>query len=170
MNQDLAAPQRMWLTTEQAAEFLNVTAPTISDYVANGYLARVTRRTGRGGLYYLYDRADLIAFDKRFPQGSNGRRGVRTEARVERNVSRRRCVDGRVRYLARFIDETGKQRTRTFATLDGARRWRDRMEAKRSPEAEQAKAPSPQDARTNRVGWWARLLRRSSHRPWEVSA
>ncbi len=160
------SPPRDWLTTTEAAEFLQVSLPTVSDYVATGHLSRQTMRTDRGVIYYLYNRHELAAFDARFPVQMNGRRkAIGVESRVERNVSRRVCTDGRKRYIARYIDPTGKQRTRTFATLDAARRWRDRMEAQRDQKAGTAAESAPPS-----LTWYARIKSRFVRRPQQVTA
>ncbi len=156
------------VTTAEAAELLGVPMETVSEYVGAGVLGRIRTKSPRGGRMYLYAMEDLIAFDARFPRDETGRRSVKTRQRADRNITRRRCTDGRPRYTARVKYQHGPQRerSRTFATLEAARRWRDRMEAERDG----TQSPETPEHMKRGESWWSRLTRRAARRSWEVAS
>jgi hypothetical protein len=157
------------LTSDEAAELLSVPYETLSEYVGAGLLSRIRDTNTTGGRRYLYNLDDLIAFDARFPQDAYGRRQVKTRHRADRNIVRRRCTDGRLRYTARVkYRAEGREVSRTFATLETARKWRDRMEAERDGTTPDHFTPAVPHRPPPR--WWARLLTRSADRPWEVAS
>lgn len=146
---------------EAAARFLGVDRTRVSNYANMGLLERHRVRDSYGRLRVMFSEDDLLAFDQRYPVGPNGLRSLGKVTRPSPNIREDRLANGTVRYRVQLY-VNGTSYNRTFKTLQGAERHRDRY-------LEQMQhAGSEQHEQKQKPGFWRRIINKLNTEPWKA--
>lgn len=147
---------------ETAARFLGVHVTTVSDYANMGLLERhkVTDADGRSRIMFNED--DLLTMDEQYPVGPSGVRSLGKVARPSRNIRQYRLSNGELRYRL-TITVDGESYNRTFKTLHGAQRHRDRY-----LEQVRAAGKEPERDAQDKPSLFRRIMDRLNTEPWKA--
>jgi len=138
-----------WVPAETAGLILGVNKVTVAKYAHEGL---VESRMVKPGGPREYEYGSLLSFADQYPAGPGGRRKIGRKTVVSRNVYYRPTTKGEPRY-ALVVQVNGKTTTKTYKTVGGAERARDRLLAER---VESTSPPPPVEDR----GVFARILAR----------
>jgi hypothetical protein len=151
---------RNLMSYEATAHFLGVHPTTVSDYANYGHLKRIYTRDADGRKRVFFAEDDVLAFAEAYPQDSKGRRHPPMERTVSPCITREVRSSGEVKYCLKTTIN-GSMYAKTFKTLQGAERHRDRKWA----EARNANSPVAH-ANGQQVSIWERIKNRMNRTPW----
>lgn len=114
------------VTRTEAAVLLGCHHTTVGQYANAGLVDRIVVAGNDGRRRHYYRVSNLAEFDARYPRGADGTRPVGIAQTVSTGITRKRLSNGEDRYRLNTV-VNGKRYCRTFKTLRGAERHRDRL-------------------------------------------